>query len=76
MNFTSYFVALTLFVVGGNIDYKIGFLMATGSIIGARAGSNIAARKGSRFIKPVFITVVIITIASLFYKNFINNSGL
>jgi len=76
MNFTSNFIALMLFVLGGNIDYQIGLLMASGSVFGARVGSNMAAKKGNRFIKPVFLSVVIVTIASLFYKNFINGSGL
>lgn len=70
MNFTSNIVALSLFFIGGNIDYKAGFVMAAGSVIGARIGSNLAAKKGSRFIRPVFITVVLVTIASLFYQNY------
>jgi len=70
MNFTSNFVALLLFFVGGNIDYKAGICMAVGSFVGARIGSNMAVKKGSGFIKPIFITVVFATIASLFYQNY------
>lgn len=71
MNFTSNFVALVLFFIGGNIDYKAGLCMAAGSFIGARMGSNMAVKKGSRFIRPIFITVVLATIASLFYQNYV-----
>lgn len=70
MNFTSNAVALLIFFIGGNIDYKAGFLMAAGSVIGARVGSNLAVKNGSQFIRPIFITVVFVTIASLFYQNY------
>lgn len=70
MNFTSNVVALTLFLIGGNVSFQIGFVMAAGSIIGARAGSSMAVKKGSRFIRPVFVTIVLITIIRLFYQNY------
>lgn len=70
MNFTSNVVALLLFFIGGNIDYQAGLCMAVGSFTGARIGSNLAVKKGTRFIKPVFLTVVIATVISLFYQNY------
>ena len=70
MNFTSNAVALSLFLIGGNVNYKVGLVMAAGSVIGARAGSSMAVKKGSRFIRPVFVTIVLITIVRLFYQNY------
>ncbi len=70
MNFTSNVVALSLFLIGGNVNFQVGFVMAAGSVIGARAGSSIAVKKGSRFIRPVFVTIVMITIIRLFYQNY------
>lgn len=70
MNFTSNIVALTLFVIGGNVNYQVGFVMAVGCAIGARTGSSMAVKKGSRFIRPVFVTIVLITIIRLFYQNY------
>ncbi len=69
MNFTSNIVAFSLFVIGNNVLYKIGLTMALGQIIGARLGSNLAITKGARFIRPVFLTVVLLTIARLIYQN-------
>lgn len=72
MNFTSNIVALTLFVIGNNVLYTLGIVMGLGQIIGARIGSNLAIRKGAQFIRPVFMTVVLITIARLVYLNYLS----
>lgn len=69
MNFTSNVVALSMFVYGGNVLWIPGLCMAAGQIIGARIGSDLAIRKGAGFIRPIFMTVVGLTIARLVYLN-------
>jgi len=68
MNFTSNVVALCLFIVGNNVLYKVGIIMALGQIIGARIGSDLAISNGACFIRPIFLTVVLLTIIRLVYK--------
>lgn len=68
MNFTSNVVALCLFIVGNNVLYKVGIIMALGQIIGARIGSDLAINNGARFIRPIFLTVVLLTIIRLVYQ--------
>lgn len=70
MNFVSNITALFLFIMGNNILYSEGICMALGQIIGARIGSNIAIQRGAKFIRPIFITVVFITIVRLVYINY------
>lgn len=70
MNFTSNIVALSMFVIGGNVHYKVGVIMALGQIIGARMGSSLAIKRGAGFIRPVFFTVVLMTIIRLAYQNY------
>ncbi len=70
MNFTSNIVALSWFIVGGNVIWTIGLVMAAGQLIGARIGSNMAITKGIRFIRPFFLTVIFVTISRLMYTNF------
>jgi len=71
MNFTSNIVAFSLFIMGGNVSWTTGFCMAAGQIIGARIGSDMAIKKGAKFIRPIFMTVVALTIIRLVYYNFI-----
>ncbi len=70
MNFTSNVVALSVFAIGGNVYFKEGIIMAIGQIIGSRFGSGLAIKKGTRFIRPVFILVVFATISRLIYLNY------
>lgn len=72
MNFTSNIVALTVFIVGGNVLYSVGFVMATGQVLGATAGSSMAIKNGAKFIRPVFLIVVLLTIVRLVYLNYAN----
>lgn len=57
MNFTSNFTALVLFLINGEIMFKIGIPMAIAMIVGAKVGAHLAVKNGARFIKPVFVTV-------------------
>lgn len=68
MNFVSNVVAITLFAIGGNIIYKIGLCMASGQVIGSYIGSNMAIKRGASFIRPIFITAVLIMVLRLAYK--------
>lgn len=72
MNFTSNIVALFWFVIGGNVYYHIGFTMAAGQMIGARIGSNLAISNGAKFIRPLFLSVIFLTIVSLMYTSYAN----
>ncbi|MDM8517955.1 TSUP family transporter [Desulfobacterales bacterium HSG16] len=74
MNFTSNIVALSMFVIGNNVYYSAGLTMALGQIIGANTGSNLAIKNGARFIRPVFLTVVFLTIIRLAYLNYFNGT--
>lgn len=59
MNFASNVGALGLFLWGGQIHFTIGLLMGVGGWAGARLGARLVIRKGTRFIRPVFIGVVL-----------------
>jgi uncharacterized membrane protein YfcA len=65
MNFTSNIVSLFVFALGGHILWIPGAVMAVGQIAGARIGSGMVVKKGVRFIRPVFIIMVILTTLKL-----------
>jgi uncharacterized protein len=67
MNFTSNIVSFFVFLTGGAVLFIPGMVMAAGQILGSRIGAGLVVRKGARFIRPVFITIVILTTLKLFY---------
>jgi len=69
-NFTSNIVALCVFIIGGNVLFLPGVVMAAGQICGAWLGSHLVINKGTRFIRIFFLTVVALTILKLFYQEF------
>lgn len=69
-NLNSSFVAMLCFAIGGNIDYKLGLVMAMGQLIGGRLGAHLVITKGARLIRPIFLSMVSLTIATLLYKSY------
>ncbi len=70
MNFTSNIVSFFVFLIGGFVLFTAGIVMASGQILGARIGAGLVIQKGARFIRPVFITIVILTTLRLLYNRF------
>ncbi len=71
MNFTSNIISAVVFAIGGNTWYLIGFVMAAGQIIGSVVGARLVVKKGTKLIRPVFITIVILTTLKLLYQNYL-----
>lgn len=69
-NLNSSFIAAICFALGGNIDYRFAICMAIGQLIGGRLGAHLAIYNGVKVIRPIFLCVVSMTIASLVYKTY------
>jgi uncharacterized protein len=70
MNFTSNIVSVIMFLIGGNVWFLISLVMGAGQIIGSIIGAHLVIRKGAKLIRPVFITIVILTTLKLLYQNY------
>jgi len=70
MNFTSNAVSFFLFVAGGHVLFGAGLAMGAGEVLGAGIGSRMVVRRGVKFIRPVFVTMVILTTLKLLYNRF------
>jgi len=70
MNFTSNIVSFFLFLISGKIIFSAGIAMAAGQILGAKLGSGLVIKKGAKFIRPVFVTVVVLTTLKLLFDRF------
>jgi uncharacterized membrane protein YfcA len=67
LNLATNFGALMLFVATDNVLYAVGLPMAASSIAGGLLGAQLAVRQGSRFIRWMFLLVVLALIAKLVY---------
>lgn len=70
MNFTSNAVSFILFLAGGQVLFGAGLAMGVGEVLGAAVGSRMVVRKGVKFIRPVFVTMVILTTLKLLYSRY------
>ncbi len=55
------FVALTVFIFYGKVDWLPGLIMALGNTLGGHVGAKLAIKKGSRLIFAFLIVVMIAT---------------
>ena len=69
MNVTSNVASLAIFLIGGHVHFGAGLSMGMGQLLGARLGSKVVIRRGSSFIRPIFITVVLAITARLLWQN-------
>ena len=67
VNLSSNVASLLFFLVTKNVYFGAGIAMGGGQILGARIGSRMVVKSGVRFIRPVFITVVLAIIGKLLY---------
>jgi uncharacterized membrane protein YfcA len=68
---------LVIFILNDQVNYKLGFTLAIGNIIGAFIASRMAVSWGANFVRIVIVVVVVFTSMHLFgivnVKDFINS---
>jgi uncharacterized membrane protein YfcA len=65
VNLGTNIAAIIVFGVGGYIWWQVGLVMAAFNVIGAVTGARMALRRGSGFVRIVFLVVVAILIVRL-----------
>lgn len=70
LNFTSNLISFFMFWYGGFVLFGSGIAMAVGQMIGSHIGSQLVLKKGTEFIRPIFITIVLATTMKLIYDRF------
>ena len=69
MNFVSNAAALAVFIAFGQVAWVLGLTMGAALMVGAFLGARTAIKGGSKFIRPVFITVVLALTARLVWQH-------
>jgi uncharacterized membrane protein YfcA len=67
MNFASNVSSLALFLLGGNVCFVTGLTMGIGQVLGAKVGAGMVITRGTKFIRPVFVSVVLALTLKLLY---------
>lgn len=68
MNFTSNFVSLLTFIYFAQVNWLIGLTMGSCLMLGAFIGAHSAIHFGAKFIRPLFIFIVVIMAINLGYS--------
>ena len=58
-NFATNLGALTVFAPGGHVMWGIGLVMAAANLLGGYTGARTAVARGSRFVRVVFVLVLV-----------------
>lgn len=64
-NLSTNCAALFFFLPSGHIVWKVGVALAIGNLLGSLIGSSLAIKKGTRFVRLVFLFVVTLLTARL-----------
>ncbi|MCD6045109.1 MAG: hypothetical protein K0R48_272 [Gammaproteobacteria bacterium] len=67
LNLKSNLIALSIFLYYGEVSFIIGAIMGIGQLIGSYWGAHMVILKGSKLVRPLFMTVIFVNILVLFY---------
>jgi uncharacterized membrane protein YfcA len=71
MNLASNLASLSFFLYLGQVLVVVGLVMGAGQLIGAWLGSHMVIKRGTGFIRPVFISVVLAITGKLLYDTYV-----
>ncbi len=60
LNFTSNIASLLFFVLGGQVVWTLGLVMAAGQLVGGALGAKLVILKGSTLIRPLVVVICIL----------------
>ncbi len=67
MNFASNLASLAIFAWNRQVLCGAGLVMGVGQLIGARVGSRMVVARGTKFIRPIFLAMVLVLTLKLLY---------
>ncbi len=70
LNWASNLASLILFLLAQKVWFIAGFTMGAGQWLGARAASRMVITRGTKFIRPVFLTMVVLITLKMIYDNY------
>jgi uncharacterized protein len=71
MNLASNLSSLIFFLIAGKIYFIAGLAMGAGQMLGARLGAGLVIKRGTKLIRPIFISMVLLLIVKLLYSSYL-----
>lgn len=71
LNWASNLASLLIFLLAQKIWFIAGFIMGGGQWIGARLGSTMVTTRGTKFIRPIFLTMVLLITLKMIYDHWL-----
>lgn len=68
LNLASNVSALAYFIWAGRVDWEVGIPMAASMAVGGYVGSHVTLRHGDRVVKPLFVVMTAVLLASLAWR--------
>jgi uncharacterized membrane protein YfcA len=68
LNLAGNLTALSIFIVGGRVDYLAAILMGIGSFAGGKLGANFVMYKDVKFLKIIFLLFITLSTLGTFVK--------
>lgn len=68
LNLTGNLTALSIFIVGGRVDYLAAVLMGIGSFVGGRLGAHFVMYKDVKLLKTIFLLLITLSTLGTFVK--------
>jgi uncharacterized membrane protein YfcA len=65
LNTTSNVAGLLGFLLGGQLVWSVGLVMAIGQFLGARVGSQLVLNQGARLVRPLLVMMSLAITAKL-----------
>ncbi|MFJ7933835.1 TSUP family transporter [Sporosarcina sp. NPDC096371] len=75
LNFGSNLAALLMFMFIGEVQYAIGIIMGISGVLGSICGSRFAIKKGSGYVRVLFIIVTTVLILKNLYEYIVELTG-
>jgi uncharacterized protein len=74
VNLASNLASLAFFLFAGQVLFEAGIAMGIGQLIGARVGSKLVVARGTKFIRPIFISMVLAVTLKIIYDVYVKRS--
>lgn len=71
LNWASNVASLLVFLIAQKVWFVAGLIMGGGQFFGAKLGSHMVITRGTKFIRPIFLTMVLLLTLKMIWENWL-----